>query len=397
MGFLDRSKMSACLRIKRKKEKETDSRGQSSFIKNGGLLLEKLIAIRNEKRSPVRNFSAEQLKSATNNYDERQILHEAGDCKLYKGTLQDRPICIKKFVAQPERLRSDVNEIAIATRMSIHKKDDGYIFYKGTRQDKPVCIKKFFPSSSKYVSLAINEIANASQVSAHKHVLKLLGCCLETEIPILVYEFVQNGTLSDRLYGSDRQPLPWKCRLRIARDIAHAVAYLHAAFSRPIIHRDIKPSNILLDQQNVAKLSDFSLCISIPEGKQRVKDAVCGTIGFIAPEYATTGYISEKSDVFAFGVLLLVLLTAQIVWDQKFLHNDFFLISGRVKYHVENNRFNEIVDSRILEETLWSGTEQQLQDFTALAFRCINENEEDRPTMINVAKILGQMEKSSHC
>ena len=136
-------------------------------------------------------------------------------------------------------------------------------------------------------------------MSTYNNVLKLIGCCLETQIPISVYESAENGSLSGRFnVTSDhdgaqhqREPLSWQSRLKIAGEIAHAISYLHTAFSRPIVHRDIKPGNVFLDQHDVAKLTEFSLSISIPEGETHVKDDVCGTALFLCPNYATTSYI----------------------------------------------------------------------------------------------------------
>ena len=115
-----------------------------------------------------------------------------------------------------------------------------------------------------------------------------------------MYESAENGSLSGRFnVTSDhdgaqhqREPLSWQSRLKIAGEIAHAISYLHTAFSRPIVHRDIKPGNVFLDQHDVAKLTEFSLSISIPEGETHVEDDVCGTALFLCPNYATTSYIT---------------------------------------------------------------------------------------------------------
>lgn len=233
----------ACLKLKRKAKEET-----SSFIKNGGLLLEELIAFCNGKSNPIRNFSAKELRKATNNYDLRRRFLWGGDFAFYKGSLEDRLVSVKVY--RDERVNGD---------------DD---------QDKILdCI--------------IKDIAVGSQMSAHKNVLKLLGCCLETKHPILVYEFVGDKILSNCIRQIDRlnsQPLAWKCRLRIAMGIANAVAYLHTAFSRPVVHRDIKSPTIILDEDNVARLIDFSLSISIPEGQLHAEvDVIRARMGYIDP------------------------------------------------------------------------------------------------------------------
>ncbi|XP_057963021.1 non-functional pseudokinase ZED1-like [Malania oleifera] len=344
-------KMSGRLRIWKKRE----TKSETSFMKNGRMLLEGCAASRNGKCNPIRIFSMEELKRATDNYSRSHVFYCDGYFKLYRGILQGRAICVKKFV-----------------------------------------------TSSLWTNSAIDEVVIASQMSIHKNVLKLIGCCLETETPTLVHEFPKNGTLKDGLcvsQGACRQPLSWKCRLRIAADIASAVAYLHTAFPRPIIHRNIKPASVLLAENNVAKLSDFSFCIPIPDGESRVQEVPWGTWGFIAPEYLATGSLTEKADVYALGMLLFVLLTGhQLMCYDGHLNSEHSIRSDVVNYYAENrSRLIEILDHSVVEEARCPAKAQQLQDFIALAFRCINRTEEDRPTMTDVAKQLRQMERSALC
>ncbi|GAY57401.1 hypothetical protein CUMW_179140 [Citrus unshiu] len=152
----------------------------------------------------------------------------------------------------------------------------------------------------------INNITYAAQMS-HNHILKRIGCCLETPIPILVFESVEYGTLRDRIFG-DPQP-----QAKIGRDIANSLAYLHFGFTRPIVFRNPKTENILFNEENVAKLFDFSLSISIPEGETHITtDGVIGTRGYSAPEYISICVLNEKSDVFSFGAFLCELLAGRI-------------------------------------------------------------------------------------
>ncbi|XP_057961716.1 non-functional pseudokinase ZRK2-like [Malania oleifera] len=320
---LKRNMLTACLKRNRRKE----ATAETALKQNGAMLLKEVIASSYGKCCPIRCFSVEELKKAINICDQRHVLTIDGHYTLYKGSLQGRPICIKEY------------------------------------------------SPSMNISSVIKEIVIASCMSIQKNVLKLLGCCLETEIPIPVFEFAEiKGTLSYSLFGSsgaEWQPLPWKCRLRVAVDVANAVAYLHTALPRPIIHRNIKPENIILDQSNFTKLSDFSFCVSIPEGETQVKvDVVTGTYGFIAPEYITTSCLTEKADVYSFGMLLLVLLTGQRYFWSLIARDidDLDEVSNPAKYFVENNRLSEIVDPVVLEEAAGRAeVEQQLQDFATVA------------------------------
>ncbi|KAJ6434438.1 hypothetical protein OIU84_018035 [Salix udensis] len=327
---------------------------KTAFIRNGSKLLEKLVDSCDGKCNSIRRFSATELEKATNNYDPRKLLTEDSRYRLYKGF------------------------------------DIGYKLYNGFLQGRPVSVKKFKDDDKEY-ERCFNDIVYSSKMSVHKSFVKLLGCCLETQIPILVFEYVGEWTLRDCLWGSEearRRPLLWIARSKIAMDMANAVAFLHAAFARPIVFRNINPWNILLDDNHEAKLSDFSFAISIPEGESHVKgEAIFGTPGFIAPEYLATADFNEKQDVYNFGAFLLVLLCGQMPYDHSRPAGEILLRN--------HDRLNEVIDSTIIAEGAWPGKEQQLQAFAALALRCISLKEEDRPTMIDVSKELRKMHRSA--
>ncbi|KAG5232450.1 non-functional kinase ZED [Salix suchowensis] len=339
--------MSTCWETK--KDKKVNK--ETAFIRNGSKLLEKLVDICDGKCNSMRRFSATELEKSTNNYDPRKLLINDFGYKLYKGFLQGKPVSVKKF-----------------------KDDDEQYEY------------------------CFNDIVYASKMSVQKRFVKLLGCCLETRIPILVFEYVGDWTLSDCLWGSEearRRPLLWIARSKIAMDVANAVAFLHAAFATPIVFRNIKPWNILLDDNHEAKLSDFSFAISIPEGESHVRGAaITGTSGLFGPEYLATGNFNEKQDVFNIGVFLIVLLCGQTVYNISRPEEEIFLVD-HVKKCMADDRLNKAIDSTIIAEGAWPGKEQQLQAFAALALRCISDIAEDRPTMIDVSKELRKMHRSA--
>ncbi|GMN56370.1 hypothetical protein TIFTF001_025502 [Ficus carica] len=158
-------------------------------------------------------------------------------------------------------------------------------------------------------------------MSSHNNVLKLLGRCLELPNPMLVYEYVENkGPLNawGRHFGCDGSSLSWKTTLKVAKDIANAVTYLHTAFPRPIIHLNIKLENVFLDKNLVAKLSNFSCSLTIPEGESVVKVEGMDELVpvFIDPVYVLEGDVSEQSDVYSFGIFLLVLLTRRRAYER---------------------------------------------------------------------------------
>jgi serine/threonine protein kinase len=223
-------------------------------------------------------------------------------------------------------------------------------------------------------------------MSSHNNVLKLSGCCLEIPAgPALVFEYPENGCLERLIHDGS---LTWGTRLKIAKEIANAVTYLHTAFPRPTIHRDIKPRNIFLGQNYDAKLSNFSLSISIPEGESQVEDQLAGTIFFVDPVYVQTGFVTEKTDVYSFGVLLLVLLTGRITLQERIFLIDY------VKDLVEQDQVNEVVDPRIRGNRGEAIDQQLVEASIELALRCTNGSGEDRPLMIEVAKELQRIERS---
>ena len=330
--------------------KKRDKERERAFYENGSKLHEKLIASCNGRPIPIRSYSCEELQGATNNFDRSRIFHTDGLYEWYNGSFEGRMISIKKHLQ--------------------HHRDD--IF---------------------------TDIAVSAKMSTHNNVLKLIGCCLETQIPISVYESAANGSLKDRVKVTShdgaqqhrREPLSWQSRLKIAREIAHAISYLHTAFSRPIVHRDVKPGNVFLDQNDVAKLTDFSLSILIPEGETHVEDDVCGTCRFICPHYACTGHITEKVDVFGFGSFLLELLTGQRLYE-LFSTTDYFSDDD---FENDRKRFtiNEVVDPAILVGEEGSVVWQQLQAVLRLALICRKKDPEIRPDMVDVTKELRKIER----
>lgn len=344
---------------------DRESRDKTTFtMRNGASVLKELIAASNGKYNPYRIFSDEELKIATNNYDDQNFIEPGHLFKLYKGIWQERSITVMRFLG------------FIKIRETTHKR-------------------------------CINNIVYAAQMS-HKHILKLIGCCLETPVPILVFESVEYRTLPERIglycYPRPRprpqfEPLLLKHRLKIAVDIAHALAYLHVGFPRPIVFRHFKPSHISFNEQYVAKLFDFSFCISIPEGETHVQlDRISGVMAYMAPEYIHTLLCNEKCDVYSFGVFLLELLFGREARDD--LHraavaNHYrFNLMEYVKKAFEDNRFSEMVDPMIFEDISCTGKEQQLESFKQLALKCVDLSPEDRPTMVDVGKQLRQIYRS---
>ncbi|KAM0030920.1 putative protein kinase RLK-Pelle-CrRLK1L-1 family [Helianthus debilis subsp. tardiflorus] len=213
------------------------------------------------------------------------------------------------------------------------------------------------------------------------NVVRLLGCCLETVVPLLAYEFVSNGTLYHHLHNKTNgaTSLSWDSRLRIAHESAGAIAYLHSYATRTIIHRDVKSANILLDENYTAKVADFGASEFISMGHDQISTLFQGTSGYLDPEYLYTGQLTDKSDVYSFGVVLAELLTGLKPIDSKGSREDKTLATYFMKAKREDLLL-EIVDRQVLEEA----TVEQIKETCYLASRCLDKRGKNRPGMKEV-------------
>ena len=308
---------------------------QKFFKRNGGLLLEQQLSSTENHVEQTKIFTSKELEKATDNYHVSRILGKGGQGTVYKGMLTDgRVVAVKKSqVVDEDNLGHFINEVVILSQIN------------------------------------------------HRNVVKLIGCCLETEVPMLVYEFIPNGMLFQYIHDPNEEfPLTWDMRLRVAAEVAGALAYLHSAASIPIYHRDIKSSNILLDEKFRAKVADFGTSRSISIEETHVTTRVLGTFGYLDPEYFQSSQFTEKSDVYSFGVVLVELLTGQKpisslrnVEERNLAR--YFLVS------MEENRLFEILDARVLKE----GGKEEVIAMAKLAEKCLNLNGKKRPTMKTVA------------
>ncbi|CAL5350492.1 unnamed protein product [Camellia sinensis] len=234
-------------------------------------------------------------------------------------------------------------------------------------------------------------------MSSQKIVVKLIGCCLEFQYPVLVYQGLRGieQLLSRSLYKregdianhDDGSSLSLKTRVRIANDIAYAFMYLHAAFPTPIIHRSLKSNNVIIDRcSGAAKLLDFSFSISIPPGESQVEDSVIGILGLMELEYCLTGILTVKTNVYDFGMILVELLTGQKIGD---LHMQYESLQD----YLQNGGLNEILDAKIRGEGGGVMQEQQLQALVELAMQCLQKERVDRPEMIDVAKEVKRIQR----
>ncbi|GLT28489.1 hypothetical protein SLA2020_034190 [Shorea laevis] len=315
---------------------------RSQFFKqNGGLLLQQQLSSTEGNVEKTKIFSTKELERATDNFNRNRILGQGGQGTVYKGMLVDgRIVAVKKSkVLDKEKLKDFINEVVILTQIN------------------------------------------------HRNIVKLLGCCLETEVPLLVYEFIPNGTLFRYIHDENEDfPLSWERRLTIALEVASALSYLHSAASIPIYHRDVKSSNILLDEKYRAKVSDFGASRSIAIDQTHLTTNVQGTFGYVDPEYYQSYQFTEKSDVYSFGVVLAELLTGEKPIFLERAEGGRSLASHFILSMEKNSLFN-ILDARVKN----SSAHEKIIKVAELAYKCLSLSGKMRPRMIEIAMELEQI------
>uniref|UniRef100_A0A0C9RH15 TSA: Wollemia nobilis Ref_Wollemi_Transcript_25023_2623 transcribed RNA sequence n=1 Tax=Wollemia nobilis TaxID=56998 RepID=A0A0C9RH15_9CONI len=258
----------------------------------------------------------------------------------------------------------------------------GTVYAGRLRSDRPVAVKKIRQIDNHGVEQVMNEIKLLSSVD-HPNLVRLLGCCLEKGEPILVYEYMPNGTLSQHLQHERGDGLSWTHRLTLATETARALAYLHSSINPPVYHRDVKSSNILLDYNFNCKVGDFGLSRVILTESSHVSTVPQGTPGYVDPQYHQNFHLSDKSDVYSFGVVLVEIITALKVVDFSRNKSEINLASLAI-YKIGSGRVDEIIDP-FLEADQDPVVRGSVHRVAELAFRCLAFDRDARPTMVEVA------------
>ena len=332
------------------KKRKIIKRREMFFKRNGGLLFEQKILYGVVNVEKIKLFNSSELEKSTDNFNTDRVLGQGGQGTVFKGML------------------ADGNVVAIKKSKIDHKGK---------------------------VSEFINEVIILSQLN-HRNIVQLLGCCLETEVPLLVYEFIPNGTLSQYIYEQNEEfPLTWKMRIKIATEIAGALSYLHVAASFPIYHRDIKSTNILLDGKYRAKIADFGTSRSVAIDQTHLTTNVHGTFGYLDPEYFQSSKFTEKSDVYSFGVVLVELLTGQkpisVVKRSTEEEQEYRSLAAYFMVSMQEGCLFDILDARVVDE----GSKEDIMIVANLARRCLDLNGRNRPTMREVTAELEAIQMSN--
>ncbi|GKV40176.1 hypothetical protein SLE2022_058470 [Rubroshorea leprosula] len=246
-----------------------------------------------------------------------------------------------------------------------------------------IAVKQLSVRSCQGKSQFVTEIRTITAVQ-HRNLVKLHGYCIEADQRLLVYEYLENKSLDQALFGRGSLNLNWQTRYDICLGVARGLAYLHEESRLRIVHRDVKASNILLDSALIPKISDFGLAKLYDDTKTHLSTRVAGTIGYLAPEYAMRGHLTEKTDVFAFGVVALEVVSGRPNSDSSLEGEKMYLLEWA--WHLyENNREVELVDSNMLEFD-----EEEVKNVIAVALLCTQTIPMQRPSMSRVVAMLSR-------
>lgn len=301
------------------------------------------------------------------------------------------PSSIESVFFKPPKLRIQnflLEEIDTITEKYKTKIGEGGfgVVYRGTLPDgHEVAVKVHSATSTQGTKEFKNELTLLSDIR-HENLVPLLGVCQENDQQILVYPYMSNGSLQDRLYGeaAKRKVLDWPTRLSIALGSARGLLYLHTFSRGCVIHRDVKSSNILMDHSMCAKVADFGFSKYAPqEGDSGVSLEVRGTAGYLDPEYYSSQQLSAKSDVYSFGVVLLEIVSGREPLNIKRPREEWSLVEW-AKTHISESRIDEIVDPNIKggyhAEAMWRVVE--------VALTCIEPLSANRPSMDDIVREL---------
>ncbi|KAK1269945.1 Cysteine-rich receptor-like protein kinase 2 [Acorus gramineus] len=253
--------------------------------------------------------------------------------------------------------------------------------YKGVLSDgREVAVKRLFLNTTEWADQFFNEVNLINRVR-HKNLVKLLGCSIDGPESCLVFEYCYNKSLDSFIFDSNRN-LDWKSRFDIIQGVAEGLSYLHEESDIRIIHRDIKASNILLDDKLKPKITDFGLARSFGEDQTHLSTGVAGTVGYMAPEYIIHGQLTEKADVYSFGILVLEIVTGKRCTGVGIQAGQYFLL--KIWNNYKSNTVESIIDDRIYVASL----KDEMLHVVHVGLLCTQATPNNRPTMARVVEML---------
>ncbi|KAI5430099.1 hypothetical protein KIW84_034611 [Lathyrus oleraceus] len=306
-----------------------------------------------------------------------------------EGYASDNVIGEMSHVKLQELLMFDFEKLASATdnfHLSNKLGQGGFgPVYKGKLQDgREIAVKRLSRASGQGLEEFMNEVVVICKLQ-HRNLVRLIGCCIEGDEKMLMYEYMPNKSLDAFIFDpSKNNLLNWSTRYNIIEGIARGLLYLHRDSRLRIIHRDLKASNVLLDEELNPKISDFGMARIFGGGVDQANTSrIVGTYGYMSPEYAMQGLFSEKSDVFSFGVLLLEILTGRR--NSSFCDNEHSLsLLGFIWIQWRENNILSLIDREIYDPCHHS----YILRYIHIALLCVQELAVDRPTMAAVISML---------
>lgn len=267
----------------------------------------------------------------------------------------------------------------------------GIVYYGLLEDNSKVAVKNLLNNRGQAEREFKVEVEAIGRVR-HKNLVRLLGYCAEGAHRMLVYEYVNNGNLEQWLHGDvgPCSPLTWEIRMNIILGTAKGLSYLHEGLEPKVVHRDIKSSNILIDKHWNPKVSDFGLAKLLGSESSYITTRVMGTFGYVAPEYASTGMLNERSDVYSFGILIMEVISGRIPVDYSRPPEEVNLIEW-LKKMVTNRNPEGVLDPKLPEKP----TSRLLKRILLVALRCVDPNAQKRPKMGHVVHMLEAQESPS--
>ncbi|KAK1429995.1 hypothetical protein QVD17_12400 [Tagetes erecta] len=287
----------------------------------------------------INYFSFQALKKATKNFSESNLLGKGGFGPVYLGKLED-------------------GELVAVKKLALEKSQQGEVEF-------------------------LSEVRMITSIQ-HKNLVQLLGCCSEGPQRLLVYEYLKNKSLDLIIYGKSDEYLKWNTRFQIILGVARGLQYLHEDSHIRIVHRDIKASNILLDDKFQPRIGDFGLARFFPEDQAYLSTTFAGTLGYTAPEYAIRGQLSEKADIYSFGVLVLEIISCRKNTNLNLPLEMQYLPEYAWKLY-ERSKLIDLVDPRMRNEGF---VEKDVMQTIHVALLCLQAQANIRPPMSEIVAML---------